>query len=405
MKFLQCACCIIAILLSCTFSGFAQIPQHATNVVEATGTGTIFSGDVAGARDRAIDDGLRRAVENALGTYIESEVRVENYMVVEDNIMSWSRGYVKNYSILSEKKKTSEMYEVHVQAEVETGELHKDAEAVKNLIEQMGNPRVMIMIDEQNIGMSRDEYHWFEVDMTASETAIMQKFIDKNFPVVDPATVRRNIERDQALAALEGDSKAAAAIGLSLGAEIVVTGKVIAKVATGMQLAGMKSCQANITARVVEADVGRVITTGHEHAAHPHIDEVTGGTIAIGKASDKLADQMITKILDKWKDNFYNQNEIKVVLTGVKSLTELNQFESTIKYYLRGVKNIFRRNFVSETAEMDIKLTGTAGQIAREFERRDFDKFTIKVTSVTANKIGAHLILNEATTSTEQDTL
>ncbi|MDZ7294480.1 MAG: flagellar assembly protein T N-terminal domain-containing protein, partial [candidate division KSB1 bacterium] len=119
-----------------------------TQLIEAVGTGTIFEGDVAGARDRAIDDALRQAVEQALGTYIESETRVQNYQVVDDNILSWTRGYVRNYTILSDYKKTPELYEVRLKAEVELGDLQRDAEAVKNLIERMGNPRVMVLIDE-----------------------------------------------------------------------------------------------------------------------------------------------------------------------------------------------------------------------------------------------------------------
>ncbi|MDZ7412253.1 MAG: flagellar assembly protein T N-terminal domain-containing protein, partial [candidate division KSB1 bacterium] len=189
--------------------GLCQVGPARTQLIEAVGTGTIFEGDVAGARDRAIDDALRQAVEQALGTYIESETRVQNYQVVDDNILSWTRGYVRNYTILSDYKKTPELYEVRLKAEVELGDLQRDAEAVKNLIERMGNPRVMVLIDEQNVGDPTGHFRWFEVNMTAAETAIMQKFMDSDFPVVDPGTVRENIKREQVLAALQGDNKAA----------------------------------------------------------------------------------------------------------------------------------------------------------------------------------------------------
>ncbi len=390
MKTCIYVCAAVALLLS-ALPAAAQGLMQTTKVIEATGTGSIFSDDVAGARDRAIDDALRKAVQQALGTYISSEVQVQNYMVVEDNILSWTRGYVRNYSIVSDYKKTPELYEVQLQAEVELGDLRKDADAVKNLIDNMGNPRVMIIMEEQNIGASRDQYHWFEVDMTAAETAIMEKFIGSDFPVVDPSTVRRNIERDQVLAALEGDNTAAAAIGLSMGAEIIVTGKAIARVATGVNLAGMKSCQANVTARVVETDVGRVLATGSKHAAHPHIDEVTGGTLAIEKASAQIADELIGKVLDKWRDKFYNVTEVKLVLRNVESFSQLNDFKNTIKFYLRGVKDIFQRNFAGGTAELDLKLSGNAEQVAREFERRELGKFKVTVTGLSANRITASL--------------
>ncbi|MDZ7392458.1 MAG: flagellar assembly protein T N-terminal domain-containing protein [candidate division KSB1 bacterium] len=372
--------------------GLCQVGPARTQLIEAVGTGTIFEGDVAGARDRAIDDALRQAVEQALGTYIESETRVQNYQVVDDNILSWTRGYVRNYTILSDYKKTPELYEVRLKAEVELGDLQRDAEAVKNLIERMGNPRVMVLIDEQNVGDPTGHFRWFEVNMTAAETAIMQKFMDSDFPVVDPGTVRENIKREQVLAALQGDNKAAAAIGLSFGAEIVITGKAIATVASGFNMAGMKSCQANITARVVETDVGRVLATASEHAAYPHIDEVTGGTMAIQKAANKLAEGLIAKILAKWRDKYYNLSEIKIVLRGVESMAQLSDFVNTAKFYLRGVKDIYQRNYGGGAAELDVKISGNATQLAREFERRDFGRFTITVEGVSANRITARFV-------------
>ncbi|MDZ7262853.1 MAG: flagellar assembly protein T N-terminal domain-containing protein, partial [candidate division KSB1 bacterium] len=215
---------LVALGFWCFASGNTYaLGQVATQQITATGTGTIYGGDVALARDQAIDNALRRAVEQAMGTWVQSEVVVQNYMVVEDNILNWSSGYVRNYQIVSEYQKTPELYEVTLQAEVEMADLMKDMDAVKSLLAKAGNPRIMIIMNEQNIGESYDQYHFFNVDMTVAETAMMQTFMDKGFEVVDPATVRANIKRAQALAALEGDNKAAAAIGQSFEAEVVIT--------------------------------------------------------------------------------------------------------------------------------------------------------------------------------------
>jgi len=364
--------------------GVAQIPG---NQIQATGVGSIFNGDVAAARDRAIDDALRKAVEQALGTYIDAQTKVENYMVVEDRILSWSRGYVSNWKILSEMKKTPELYEVQVMATVNVNDLQRDAEAVRNLIQNMGNPRIMFLIDEQNIGESYDRYHYFEVNMTAAETAMMNKFLEKNFDVVDPATVRQNKKRDAVLAAINGDRKAAAAIAASVDAEVVVTGKAIAKVATGINLAGMKSCQANITARVIDADVGTVIATGSKHAAYPHIDEVTGGTLAIQKAADALSDELIGKILEKWRQRYYQYNSVKLFVSGLENYRQASDFKNALQFTTRGVKNIFQRSVTGGMAEFDLQISGNAEQLARELDQRKIGIFSVAVTGVSANKV------------------
>ncbi|HQG47312.1 MAG TPA: hypothetical protein PLG50_16760, partial [bacterium] len=267
---------VVYALVLCCGVALAQTPAGGTQV-ESTGLGAITYNDIPAARDRAMDDAKRKAVEFVLGTLIDSRTRVENYQVMEDQILSWTRGYVRNYKILSEGKTAEDMYEVKMLATVDQANISRDVEAVQNLLQSMGNPRVMFLFDEQNIGEAVDRYHFFQVDMTATETSLMNKFLEKNFQVVDPGTVRQNKERDAVVAAINGDSKAAASIAAALDAEVVITGKAVAKVASGVNLGGMKSCQASITARVIDADVGTVIATSSKSAAYPHIDEMVGG--------------------------------------------------------------------------------------------------------------------------------
>lgn len=371
------------------FSGFATFVsgQQATKVVTSTGVASIFSNDVGLARDQATDDALRKAVEQTLGTFIQSSTLVENNMVVQDNILSWSNGYVRTHKILREGKTDPSTYQVIIEAVVELANLKNDWEGIQNLLNKMGNPRVMFMIDEQNIGESRNRYQYLSVDMNITENQLLNKFIENGFECIDPATVRQNLQQDQAIAVLQGNTQMASAIAKKLGAEVIITGKTIAKVATGFNLGGMKSCQANITARVIKADVATIIATGSSHAAYPHIDEVTGGTEAIKKATNKLSTELLNKITQKWKDEFYKSTTVKVVVHGVKSFTQVNDFKNTVKYFVRGVKEIYNRNIAGSMAELDVKITGNASQLARELEKKDLDKFDVKIIGLTMNKI------------------
>lgn len=363
--------------------------------ITVTGVSAIYQNDIAHARDRAIDDGLRKAVEQSLGMWLKSETVVENYMVVEDNILNWSSGYVKNYTIVSESQKPDDTYEVRMNAAVEAAALAQDQQMVQSILERAGNPRIMIMINEQNVGEVYSASSFFNVDMTQAETAMMDKFIEKGFEVVDPATVRANVKREQALAALQGDAKAAAAIGTQLHADVVITGKAIAKTANlsgnlKNVMGDMKSCQANLTVRVVKADVGTVIATQSEHAAHPHIDEISGGMEAIKKASVKASDALIKKIISSWRDEFYNQTTVKLRIVGVE-YSDLNAFKGILSTFFRGVKSVYQRNYAAGTAELDVKITGTADQLSRELERKVLDDYSVKVTGVTRNQISCNI--------------
>jgi len=84
--------------------------------VTTDGVGTIKDD---AARRSAIDDGLRIAVEQAKGVFVNAETEVESYAAVKDEIATKCKGYVRTYKILNENKDDMEkLYRVRLQAAV-----------------------------------------------------------------------------------------------------------------------------------------------------------------------------------------------------------------------------------------------------------------------------------------------
>lgn len=378
---------ILALALAgVALAAWPQAARSQTAEITVVGLGAVLAGDMAAARDKAIDDAMRKAVQQALGTNIKSETLVQNYQMVEDRILAWSAGYVSKYDILREGAGKYDTYEVEMRATVNLSDLKNDDSALAELL-QKENPRVMVMIAEQNIGES-DRWYYFQVDMTAAETAIIDAFRSKGFEVVDPAQAKENQNRDQVLAAIEGDARMAAAIATAQQAELIITGKAVATVAkTTVNLGGMKSCQANITAKVVRAGDARIIATASDNAAAPHIDEVTGGTKAIEKAAKKVSETLLAKVVAEAQKNFYNENNISVQVQGHKNYAELQQFISTMKLNMRGLRNVYERNTAGGVAMLDVKILGTAAQLARELANKELSPFTVDIVKVMPNRI------------------
>jgi hypothetical protein len=393
-KILPLAICCISVMPVAAQPGSAPTASEITVV----GVGTILANDLGAARDQAIEDAMRKAVQQALGTYIKSETLVENFQLVEDRILTWSAGYVKKYDILKEGKAPMDSYEVQMRATVNLSDLRNDDGALATLLEQE-NPRVMVMIAEQNIGET-NTLHYFEADLTAAETTIIEAFRNKGFEVVDANQSKENQQRDQVLSALEGNSKAAAAIAAAQHAELIITGKAVAKVATGFNLGGMKSCQANITTRIISADNAKIIAATSANAAQPHIDEVTGGTQAIQKAAKKCADSLLAKVTAAAQKKFYNQTTVNLRVQGYQDYNELQKFGETLKYYMRGVKAVYQRSAAGGYANFDIKIVGSALQLARELANKNLSPFKVQVTSVTANRVDVKLANQSAAPAT-----
>ena len=360
-------------------------------MITADGVAAV-TGNVAIAREKAIDDALRRAVEQAVGTLISSDTMTNNFQVVHDKILAQTSGYVKKYEIIKEEQVGQE-FRVTVMADVGRENLQRSLEALGLLHELKEKPKVMVIIEEK-VGGLFGTTAWENVGQ--AESTLMERLAAAGFNVVDPATVRANIPRDKALRLLEGDPKAAATAGLQYGAQVVITGRAFSKNA-GAKLLGtqMQSIQATLQARAIRADDGRVISSRSDQGAKAHIDEMQGGALAIKEASEKLSDAMVNDILKSWKKDVYGRSqEITLIISGLVSYRHLSAVKKFLESDLQGVKSVSQRNFTQGMAELLLDYAGKSGLIADELANKQFTGFRLEPTNVTPNRLDVRAIID-----------
>ena len=268
---------LVLALLCGSMPAFGQQSQTVT----AEGVGAVFGNDRAIARDQAIQDALRKAVEQAVGTLVSSETMVQNFQTLNDKIYTQTQGYIQNYRILSETPGTN-VHQVTIQATVAIGDLEKDLQALGFLLGQVGKPRIMILVAEQQIGQQYYNYWWgthrgTQADLNVAENTIMDRFREKGFDIVDHQAQAGNIKVPPAFQVVELSNQNAITLGKQVDAEIVLIGKALARSVGSIAGTSMKSLQANISMRAIQIDNARVLSSGNENAAAVLIDEVTGG--------------------------------------------------------------------------------------------------------------------------------
>ena len=361
-------------------------------MVTAEGVAAI-TGNATLAREKAIDDALRRAVEQAVGTMISSDTLTNNFQLVHDKILAQTAGYVKSYQIAKEER-TGDEYRVTVLADVGKDNLLRSLEALGLLHVLKEKPKVMVIIDEK-VGGLFGTTAWENVGQ--AESTIMEHLSAAGFAVVDPATVRANVPRDKALRLLEGDPKAAAALGLQYGAQVLITGRALSKNAGGKLLGtNMQSIQAVLQARVVRTDDGRVIATRSEQETKAHIDEMQGGVLAIKEASQRLSAALTNDILNSWKREVYGRSqEITLVISGLVSYRHLAAVRKFLEGDLQGVKAVHQRSFTQGTAELLLDYGGKTSFVADELANRRFQGFRLEPTNVTPNRLDVQAVLDK----------
>jgi Flagellar assembly protein T, N-terminal domain len=332
-----------------------------TTHVETEGVGTVVGNDAAAARDKAIEDALRRAVEQTVGTIVESESNVENYQLLSDKIFSHSSGYVSHYDVISENR-DGNLLRVKISADVKSDNLQSDLAAIGLLQRRMKYPRVAVMIAENNI-MGADTWQMYTVSNSQSEATITARLKEKGFNVVDPGYLRKTVTQADAQAAWQGNNDAAGRVGTKTGAEIVIVGQATSnKAANNIAGSDLLSMTTTLNAQAVKSGTGEVIAQGSGQGTAAHINEVAALQQSLQKASDQAADELISGILQSWQKESSGTRNLSMQLDGASS-TDLNKIKISLEK-IRGVTEVLVRNFSDGSADLDIQAKTDAQDLS-----------------------------------------
>ena len=371
-------------IAACALTVLAQ----ETKTVTAEGVAAIQGGAKDLARDAAIEDAQKRAVEQAIGILIDSQTQVENYQLISDKILSQTKGYIKRYSVASETVDDT-LLRVRINAEVALSQLTDDLSGIGILLGQMHKPRTIVMIAEQNIGHAWYAWWWGvhgeQTDMSIVENTFMDAFTQKGFEFIDHQVAAKEIKVTAAYRVQNLTVTQAKTLAAQADAEVVIIGQAVAKL-YGDIGGGMKSVQADLSARAVRVDTGQVIAASTTHAAAVHISELTAGNDALKKASSQAAEEMIGKILAIYSKETGGTRSINITVSGLSKM-QFVKFKDVLRNQVRGIKDLHERSFAGNTAKISVDAKGSAQSISDELLLKDFGTFTVEVISSTANAL------------------
>lgn len=369
-----------------------------SQAVTAEGIAGLQGGDQGIARDNALRDAQRKAVEQAVGTMVASETLVENFQVLRDSIYSKSQGYIQKYDIVKEGAQ-KDLYSVTISAVVATGNLKNDLGALGLLIARVGKPRTLFMIAEQNIGQEVLLYWWSwwgrggaafagqTVDMAVSEGALKEEFLNKGFNVVDISSATGKFEISNAYRVADLTNDGAREFGKKLNAEIVIKGKALAK--EGPRTAGspVGSYLADITVSAIRVDNGQVLASARAEGVSRHVAQHTGGNQALDKAARAVADKLVEQITAKWTGEVSGGQLVQITIRGLAGMKDLVKVKDFLQSQVRGVQSVIQRGFEGGVAVLEVDAKSSAQQIGDELARKDFGALDLDVTAATANTL------------------
>jgi hypothetical protein len=369
---------LLALLVMATLLVFSlQAQADAQDLVQAEGVATIHRDLVDIARDKAIDNALRGAVEKVAGVLITSTSEVEDFQLKMDRILSESSGFVNSYKIISESRQ-GDTYTVLVEADVVTGKLKDRMSAINMIISRKAKPRLLIVFSEQ---AQKD---------AVAESAMAKFFLSKSFKLIDKGVLASG----GGLPRLKdsGDNMALAEVAHRNGAEIVIIGGVEAAASNSFNIGGIEmfTNKVIVSGKVINGDTGEVIATESESKSAPGMK---GDYKAIAEdATVKISRKLMDSVLERWSADLVNTTTVKLVISGVDDYADLGRLKELFALEIKGFKEALQRSYNQDRVEFDVETRGNTQGVADDLAAMTMNKRKFKIQGISQNTIEAKFL-------------
>lgn len=366
---------IAAYFLVLTVSAFSQVPEK---IIEIEGKA---AGSTLQARDEALNRALRAAIEQGVGSVVDSETLVNNYQLLDDQIYSQVKGYIKSYEVIGDNQGRGDIYIVRVRAVVALGLLEKDLQALKITMKRRGNPRTMFVFSELIDGL--------EQAGAVTQTEMERAFLAKEFPLVDKAQMQMVKERDAALSF--SDHRRAAALGRQYGAEIVVVGQATSDLVDSSRPYGVSvfAYRSQISAKAIKTDTAELMVADQAEAEARGGGRIPTAKDALKQGAGDLAQRMMVQIVERMRSEAFNLVNVQIVADGANA-TRRSQLIQALEA-IRGVESVNERSFVNGVVILDVNVDGA---IWKDFEVRleSLPNVPLAVTGKSQNRIDVKFV-------------
>ena len=355
--------------------------------VRAIGLAAVVEGDLATAFTHAKRTALREAVEQALGALISSHTRVRNFAVIEDDILSSTAGYVREFVIVEQGPVDSTTYQVVIDAKVSLGDLYRDLDAVNLLIEAAGNPRLVCVGRERlMVDGSPGPSSW---KLAAGEiVGVLQRYSDRLNVAVLEQPGSRDLARMQEQAREQGDIVIVADVDIeqARGIPIPFAGK-------SLESTGIRTAIAHLNLHVSWADSRETVAVleGVRNAAGSSLDAAARKAVRLG-LNDMAAD-LVRRIVDDWREKAYSGRLLRLEIEGTPPAVAV--FEREFPLRIGAIEKLYPRTVESGLARYDAQAKSAGFQVARELSAKGVEGLDLEIVKVSLNAVRLKLLQEE----------
>ena len=368
--------CSICLIVYCCISP-AQAGDSTS--VTADGVGLITSNDTARARDEALRDAYRMALEKA-GVNISAYTEMVDLVVIKDVVRANVEGYVESWEIDSEGIRDDGLYYVTITAKVVKTAIKKDdRDALKLIINLMGNPRFLVLIDETNIGE--------EPPFSILESSLTEALTSYGYHSIDPEQKKLITEADEIKMARNGNTEATQQLAIRMQADVIIVGNVYTEKLPKneyFESTNWVSSKAYSTVRAVIAETGEILNVKSSQKPGAGLTYKDAGIKAIKQCGLTIADNLVWNI--PLHIGMTEERTIQLLVNDL-AYSDYSKLAGKLRN-IRSVTYVFPREWGKGVpAVYDIKTTATEDDITARFEEIGLEVLKFKMNKIEVKKV------------------
>ena len=309
----------------------------------------------AAAEERALAQAFRMAVEQVAGVIIESETLVQNFALVDDQILTRTEGYVTDYNVLFDREEDG-LLVLQVEVWVAPGRLEDDLRSLGILLRRANYPTVSVEV----FASSEDE---LPPDAGIRyETAAASVLTGRGLEVVTP--------------------------GRS-GLEPTVRIEGTIEISDQGNAAGLRSAAASGSFQAVEVMTGRALAATSARANGAGVSDAAARDQAVDRLFDNGLDELLGELVDAWSDRVNNRDQVIVTIRGISALADVETILDEVSGGFGETRDITQRTVSVDrgTAVLDWRGRSDARALASWLDRHDFGRFDVQVVGIGGNMV------------------
>jgi hypothetical protein len=361
-----------------------------TKAVIAIGESQIKS-NLAGAREAAVADGLKSAVEAAAISELPLPLLTEKFDAVSNLLADRKDEFIQDYKVLQESK-TEGIYRVLVQATISIEKLQQAmaAAGVAASIEKM--PQVLLLVSEQRPGEPSVRYWWQKdrpVSDEASFSAIKEALQSKGIPVINPQLVPADFLNELQIPAALSDNDAME-LGRRFFADAVVVGTAIAQETSNRMGENIRPVRGVFNVHVIFIQTGEKGELIESSATAADKDPAAGIQTSLSEAGKQAGDKLAVQMIAAWEEMLKPNGEIILNINGKNILTNLNEFRNALKN-TAGISNQRTLEIASDKAVLSVTYQGKSQELADAILVQSFRGFGVNIYEVAARSLNIEM--------------